>query len=264
MRHVFVCVVLTLTAASGCSRQPAAAAKTAVPQTAAAPPAAAVPQQAAAAPSQPDGQSVAGTVVETMDASNYTYVRVKTDAGDVWAATAQFKVSAGDRVVVPLEMPMENFHSQSLKRDFPLIYFATHIDREGAPMQPAMAAAHSAHESSAPGSESSQAAEVIPPVKGVTSVADVWAKRASLVGKRVTVRGKVVKFNPAILGRNWVHVQDGSGTKSNGSDDLTITTAAPASIGEVIALTGTVAVKKDFGAGYAYEVMLENATVAAP
>jgi hypothetical protein len=70
---------------------------------------------------QPDLRTVTGPVRETMDAASYTYVRVGTDKGDVWAAGPQFAVKVGDRVVVPLEMPMQNFHSQSLKRDFPVI-----------------------------------------------------------------------------------------------------------------------------------------------
>lgn len=69
-----------------------------------------------------------GTVVETMDAANYTYVRVKTSSGDIWAATGKFKVAVGDKVSVSLEMPMENFHSNALKRDFPRIYFASRIE----------------------------------------------------------------------------------------------------------------------------------------
>lgn len=250
IRPVAVCFVLSLSVLSGCSRQPATAAPAAL-------------QKAAAAPSQPGAQSVTGTVVETLDAPNYIYLRVKADSGEVWAATTPFKVAVGDRVVVPLEMPMENFHSQTLNRDFPLIYFAPRIAHEGEPEPPALAVGHSPQGGGAPGAEVSPVAEMVAPVKGGTTVAKVWADRATLAGKTVTVRGKVVKFNGGILGKNWVHVQDGTGAKSNGSDDLTITTMAPAKVGEVIALTGTVAVKKDFGAGYAYEVMVEDATVAA-
>jgi hypothetical protein len=77
------------------------------------------------------GPTATGTVVETMDASTYTYVRVKTATGDIWAAANQFKVAVGDQVVVPLNMPMQNFRSGTLKRTFPTIYFASHIDKVG-------------------------------------------------------------------------------------------------------------------------------------
>jgi hypothetical protein len=89
----------------------------------------------------------------------------------------------------------------------------------------------------------------------------VWANRASLAGKAVTVSGKVVKFNGGILGRNWVHVQDGSGKAADGTNDLTLTTDATTRVGDVITVTGTVILNKDFGSGYAYKVMLESARI---
>ena len=93
------------------------------------PPQMPMPAQTAAAATA----SATGTVLETMDAASYTYVRVKTSSGEIWAATGQFKVAVGDKVSVPLEMPMENFHSNTLNRTFPIIYFASHIERQTAP-----------------------------------------------------------------------------------------------------------------------------------
>ena len=86
-----------------------------------------------AMPAAPAPAMASGTVVETMDAANYTYVRVKTASGDIWAATGQFKVAVGDKVSLSLEMPMEKFHSNSLNRTFPTIYFTSHIERQGGP-----------------------------------------------------------------------------------------------------------------------------------
>lgn len=74
---------------------------------------------------------ITGTVAETIDATNYTYVRVKTDKGEIWAAATQFKVSVGEKVTVPVDMPMENFTSPTLKRTFPVIYFTSRIFKEG-------------------------------------------------------------------------------------------------------------------------------------
>jgi hypothetical protein len=209
------------------------------------------------------GTSVTGTVAETMDAANYTYVRVKTTTGDIWAATGQFKVAVGDRVTVPLEMPMQNFHSQALKRDFPLIYFAGRIAREGEqarPSQPAMPAGHPPTGGVVP-RPAATVNEPVAPAPGGMTVAEVWAKRASLAGKSVTVRGKVVKFNAQIMGRNWIHVQDGSGTAADKTHDLTVTTSSDVKVGDIVTVTGKVAVDKDFGAGYAYPVIVEEAVV---
>ncbi len=116
--------LLALASLVGCKRDSAA-------KTAAAPAPMPMPAAPAAAPSMPAPATASGAVVETMDAANYTYVRVKTSSGEIWAATGQFKVAVGEKVSVPLEMPMENFHSNSLNRTFPTIYFASHIEKQG-------------------------------------------------------------------------------------------------------------------------------------
>jgi hypothetical protein len=255
------CLILGLTFCAACSGRPAANAKASAGAANVAP----VPDAHAAA-TENSPRTVIGPVLETMDASSYTYVRVKTDAGDLWAAASQFKVAVGDRVVVSLEQPMQDFHSQSLNRDFPVIYFVPRIahegetapaDSPGAPGMPTMVAAHS----SGPAAPAAPVTEAMAPPPGATTVADVWANHKALAGKTVTVRGKVVKYNGGILGRNWIHVQDGTGTAAAGSNDITITTTAETKVGDVITATGTVAVDKDFGAGYTYAVMLENAGV---
>jgi hypothetical protein len=207
---------------------------------------------------------VTGTVVETLDASNYTYVRVKTESGEIWAASNTFKVAVGDRVVVPLDMPMPNFHSQSLNRDFPLVYLPTSIAREGDAAAPPMIAAHgSAGGQGASAPAAPAPPELIPLPAGTSSIADVWARRKTLAGKKVTVHGKVVKFNGGILGRNWLHLQDGTGKPAEGTNDLAVTTSAVLKVGDIVTMTGTVGIDKDFGAGYVYPVILESAVPAA-
>jgi len=264
IRATALCALLSLGVIGGCSKQagPAAAAQeTGGGQAAsAAAPAQSSPAGARAA-SQQGAPLVTGPVLETMNASNYTYVRVKTEAGDVWAASGEFKVAVGDRVTLALEMPMENFHSETLKRDFPLIYFTTRIGREGEAL-PAMPAMMSAHGQSGAGpAAGAQVTEPVQPAPGGMTVARVWADRKSLAGKTVIVRGKVVKFNGGIMGRNWIHIQDGTGAAADGTHDLLVTSDAAAAVGDVITVTGTVAIDKDFTAGYAYAVLIENAKI---
>jgi hypothetical protein len=103
--------------------------------------------------------------------------------------------------------------------------------------------------------------EPIPPPAGGLSIAELWARKAALAGKQVTVRGRVVKVNTQILGRNWVHLQDGSGSASDGTNDLTVTTDATLAEGETITITGVLATGKDFGAGYVYDAIVENGKV---
>jgi hypothetical protein len=214
-----------------------------------------------------------------MNASSYTYVRLTTTSGDVWVASSQFPVKVGDRLSAVLETPMQNFHSPSLNRDFSVIYFTSRVAPEGQSLPPAGGAsmampqgdpAQSAqgavtpppmavgHGSAPPQANAGPVTPVAPPAGGV-SVEHVWTNRASLSGQAVTVRGKVVKVNNGILDRNWVHVQDGSGNAKDGTNDLTITTSAVVKVGDVVTFSGKVGVNRDFGAGYAYKVMLEGA-----
>lgn len=264
IRTAALCALLPLIVISGCGKQadqPSAAQSAAAGQPSA-------DQAAAGATAAQAAPTVTGPVLETMNAANYTYVRVKTDQGDIWAASGEFKVAVGDRVTFALEMPMENFHSQTLKRDFPLIYFTTRVAKEGEPLPgtPAAGGMMAAHGQTGAadaraGAADAQVTEPIQPAPGGTTVARVWADRKSLAGKTVTVRGKVVKFNGGIMGRNWIHIQDGSGAAADGTHDLLVTSDAAAKVGDVITVTGTVAVDKDFTAGYAYAVMIENGKI---
>ena len=211
-----------------------------------------------------------GAVTETMSSGGYTYLKLhggKDGKEDVWVATAELAVKTGERVSVPLEMPMENFHSKTLNRDFPVLYFVSKVAREG---ETAAGAGGPAAGPAAPidmmGSHQSAAAtatpvEPIPPASGGLKIADVWAQRKALAGKPVVVRGKVVKVNNGIMDRNWVHLQDGSGSAKDRTNDLTVTTAAEVKLGDIVTLSGVLAVGKDFGAGYAYDAILENAKV---
>lgn len=251
LRLISTLTVFALASFAACSPKPATPAATVSP----------VPTsgalQPAASHAAESGQATAeGSVVETMDAANYTYVRVKTASGELWAATGTFKVAVGDKVVVPLDNPMANFRSQSLNREFPLIYFASSIAHEGE----AAAAAVPGHAPASAGA-APQVTEPIPPAPGSVTVANVVTNRKALSGKTVTVRGKVVKYNGGILGLNWIHIQDGSGVAKDGTNDITVTTTATAAVGDIVTVTGTVVVDKDFGSGYSYAVLLQNASI---
>ena len=222
-------------------------------------PAAAAAPSAAATPSA--GQTITGTVLETMDASTYTYVRVKTDSKELWAAASKFNVAVGDKVVLSLDQPMVNFHSQTLNRDFPLIYFVARIDREGAAAAPALAVAHGGGQPPAAAAPPVPVTTPVAPAKDGTTVAALWKGRATLAGKSVTVRGRVVKFNGGILGVNWIHIQDGTGQAADGSNDITVTTDMTAAVGDVVTVTGIVGLNKDLGSGYSYPVIIERANL---
>jgi hypothetical protein len=96
--------------------------------------------------------------------------------------------------------------------------------------------------------------------EGGKTIAEVYAEKDQLAGQKVAVRGKVVKVNAGIMDKNWVHVRDGSGAE--GTNDLTVTTvSAVPNVGDTVLVTGQVSLNKDFGMGYAYSVIVEDADV---
>lgn len=198
-----------------------------------------------------------------MDSGGYTYARLSA-AGkdDTWVAAPQFDAKVGETVSVSLDMPMAGFESKTLKRTFPMLYFVSEVARNGAPLTGAGGAAPSAPSmaSSHGGGAGTPKVEKMDPPAGGLSVADVFAKKATLGGKPVVVRGTVVKFNGGIMDRNWIHLQDGSGSADAKTNDLTITTDAEVKVGDVVTMSGVVGLERDFGAGYAYDVILEKAT----
>ncbi|MGB7904404.1 MAG: hypothetical protein WCF43_06915 [Steroidobacteraceae bacterium] len=96
--------------------------------------------------------------------------------------------------------------------------------------------------------------------EGGKTIAEVFAEKDQLAGKPVVFRGKVVKSNPGILGKNWIHVRDGSGAE--GSNDITVTTvSAQPNVGDTVLVAGAVVLNKDYGMGYQYDVIIEDADV---
>ncbi len=91
------------------------------------------------------------------------------------------------------------------------------------------------------------------------SVAALHKEKTALAGKEVRVEGKVVKVNNGIMGRNFLHLQDGTGDKD--SNDLTVTSKQTANVGEQVSITGRVTLNRDFGSGYSYPLLLEEANI---
>ena len=218
---------------------------------------------APAARSQTPGD-FSGKVVETTNAASYTYVLVDTGSAKLWAAAPQFEVKPGDVVTVGGGMPMENYHSKTLNRDFAVVYFTGSVKvNDTTPGDAGKTVELPPNHPSITGSVAKPAVDLsgIKKATGGKTVAEIFAGMAKLNGKPVKVRGKVVKYNAQILGKNWIHIQDGTGTP--GSNDLTVTTATEAKIGDTILVSGIVHTDRDFGAGYKYSVIIEDATVTS-
>ena len=190
----------------------------------------------------------------------------------IWFAGPGCTVKAGDRLSLPAGMLKENFTSKTLNRTFEKIYFVESIMAPAGP-QPvcSLTPAQQPPDVSSPADEGSSHiaapspagtdfSGIIKPPGGKT-VAEIYGDKKSLAGKTVTLRGKVVKFNAEIMGKNWVHVQDGTGAA--GANDLTVTTLGAAKVGDRVLVEGLVSLDKDFGYGYKYNVLIDNATLKA-
>jgi hypothetical protein len=99
----------------------------------------------------------------------------------------------------------------------------------------------------------------VEPPQGGISLADLFSEKSKYSGKVVKVRGKVTKVNPAILGKNWIHLQDG--TSFEDFYDLTVTSDIIPELGSIITMEGRIALDKDFGHGYTYELLMEEAGI---
>jgi hypothetical protein len=217
-----------------------------------APPAvAAVPP--AQAPPPAAGDDISGTVLETMNAGGYTYAHLDRDGTKLWIAGPEAKLAIGAKLGRMTGTLMTNFHSDTLARTFDQIYFV------GAYSGAAATAPANPHGAN-PAAVAEPVAKLAPAPGGKT-VADIFANKAALAGKPVVVRGKVVKLNTGILGKNWVHVRDGTG--ADGTNDLLVTTQATPAVGDIVVVRGKVALDQDFGASYRYAVLVEDATLAS-
>lgn len=201
-----------------------------------------------------------GEVLEVQNVEGYTYLRAKTKDGDIWAAVPAAPLKKGAQITLYEPMVMTNFESKGLKRKFDKIVFAS-LEAPGAKQAaPAAAGPANPHGTSAP------AAAAVPVGKiakatgadGKT-VEEVIANKTALKDKTVSIRGQVVKVNSGILGKNWIHLQDGSGAAAKGTNDLIVTTTDEARVGDVVLASGTVKTDVNVGSGYAYAVLVDQA-----
>jgi hypothetical protein len=255
-------VLFVAVALAGCKKsEPAAIA-----------PPAAAPNAMEAAQAAPPSASIKGKVLERLDAPPYSYLKIQNGKEEVWAAVPKAEVAKGAEVNVLNAMPMANFESKTLKRKFDVVYFGT---LEGATPPAAAAGAPPPGMDNSPAGMAQQHAKAAQGPANVgdvkvakatgadaRTVAEVYAQKGALKEKPVSIRGKVVKFNPGIMGKNWVHLQDGSGKADKGDNDITVTTQDMTSVGDTVLVKGTVRIDKDFGAGYAYPVIVEDAKLS--
>ncbi|MBU0673815.1 MAG: DNA-binding protein [Proteobacteria bacterium] len=253
MKHYFLIALGVLVVFSAGCKNSATTSNTESPQTVSQ-----VPQVV-----QPES-GISGSVTETMNASGYTYILVDTGGEKVWVAGPMTQLKVGDEVFVPDGSHMTNFKSNTLNREFEEIIFAASIMVGGADQSFDQAASQAPADHPAgvggvtPAADITDFSSIVKPEGGKT-VENVFNEKGSLNEKEVLLRGKVVKYMSGIMGKNWLHVKDGTG--SAGTNDLVVTTQDSAKVGDTVLLKGTLYTDKDFGSGYRYDVIVEEASI---
>jgi hypothetical protein len=207
------------------------------------------PTQATSAASQ--HQVVAKDILQT---SGYTYLLLNEDGKEYWAAVSRFEAEKGKTYYFKNGMEMTNFKSKELNRTFDTIQFIEDLSDQPIPEKKAVKLTTKGRQSMA-----KVEGIKVEPVSGGVKISEIFSNMANYAGKKVKVRGQVIKFSPQIMNKNWVHLQDG--TEANGSYDLTLTTMDAVEVGKVVTFEGVIATDKDFGYGYKYNVLLEDAKV---
>lgn len=189
------------------------------------------------------------TVQEVLQVTDYTYLKVTGEGKEYWIAAPKAEFKVGEVILYDKFMEMKDFASKELNRTFDSILF---IDNaavklgEGAMNQPQKPVI------------SKMEISVEPAAGGIT-IAQLYNNPEIYSGKVVRIKGKVIKINSGIMKRNWLHIQDG--TSSGNNFDLTITSNDKAAVGDEITFEGKISLDKDFGYGYTYKVLMEDAKI---
>lgn len=217
---------------------------------------------AAASPeneANPRLSEITGAVIETIDAGRYTYIHVDAGTKKVWAAAPSTDLQAGDVITFSDTLPMTKYYSTTLDRTFDVVYFVTRLRMEetGREVPPA-------HPPQTGNGRTDASSKIdvsdIPKAEGGNTIHEIFRDKDGLAGQEVVVRGKVTKFTAGVMGKNWIHLRDGT-IGPAGAEDLVITTTSEAEIGSTILVRGKISLDRDFGFGYHYDLLIEDASV---
>ncbi len=203
-------------------------------------------------------------VQEVVQTSNYTYMKVSENSADRWVAVSRMDATKGDKYYYDSELEMTNFHSKELDRDFESIYFINTVSTSplagnstSAAPSPEMGMGTTAHSGKAAVKQNDEVS--LEKQAGELTVAQIFENSSSYENKEIEIRGIVVKVNKQVMGKNWIHIQDGS--NFNDRFDLTITSQDLPALNDEVTFKGTIILDKDFGAGYFYDVIMEDAVM---
>ncbi len=196
---------------------------------------------------------------EVLQTTQYTYIRVKEGSEEKWIAVAKMEAVKGTKYYFVGGLLMTDFPSKELNRTFKEILFVDKISLEPMSAEDPMQANAQSNAMASKGSAIDLEKKKISMKhsKDDITIAKLLENKKEYNGKVIRVKGEVIKYSPGILKMNWIHLQDG--TDFGGKFDLTITTSQEVKVGDNVTLEGIISLDKDFGFGYFYEVIMEDA-----
>lgn len=201
-----------------------------------------------------------------MNAGGYTYIYVEqADGSKKWVAVTQTAAKVGDQMSFKPGMEMGKFESKALNRSFDSIIFSEGVISGGSTAPVLDPGKNEGVSHGSQGALKDKAAKIsVTKATGpnAATIAEAYAKSAKLNKKKVVIRGQVVKISSGIMGKNWIHIQDGTGSEKKKTHNLVCTSKTDiADVGDVVTITGTLIKDRDFGAGYKYPVIIEDTKI---
>jgi hypothetical protein len=201
--------------------------------------------------------ALTGKVIETMDSGGYTYAQIENNGKKTWVAVPASKVSKGQNISFAPGAEMLDFKSKTMNRTFDRIIFSSGIVEQSGKVNDTKTAV--SKKGAEPSSEKIKVGKAAGP--NSYTVAEIYKNGVKLENKKIVVKGKVVKIASGVMKKNWIHIQDGSGDAKAGNNDLVITSNDLSAVGDIVTASGTLHNNKDFGSGYKYSIIIEDASI---
>ncbi|NOY37456.1 MAG: hypothetical protein GXO83_07750 [Chlorobi bacterium] len=193
-----------------------------------------------------------GIAREVVQTNHYTYIRITNLKDSQWLAVPKTEVVVGKTYYYGKGILMPDFFSKELNRTFPSVLLLERVFPE-----PGAVLSSAADQSYTAAVKNEKIDVSIEAEEGMVTISGIWENKDRYSGKVIVIKGQVTKYNARIMGKNWIHIQDGTAYKEH--YDLTVTCDCTVKVGDIITLQGTIVADKDFGYGYKYEILMENA-----
>ena len=199
-------------------------------------------------------------VNEVLPTSKYVYLNVTEGDEKYWIATRSMEVNVGGTYYYKEGLLKTNFESKECNRVFDKMYLIGSLvsaDHGNTAKSETIGDYPSSNQGYQKKEDIPMHAEKIVQHQGSMKIAELVKDPKKYEGKTVQLDGVCTKINAGIMDRNWIHIKDGS----QDDYDLVVTSDAYVRLGEAFTIKAVVVLNKDFGAGYKYDLILENGMV---